>query len=99
MKKYAILLITLILVSISLSACNSLSSQKSFDLDSEDKVIEARIHQRLDSDPVVRNHMLRVDVEYGFATIYGRQPAPIVLARIISIVRNTPGVKGVDQSF
>ena len=99
MKKIVESMFILIVGAVALSACSSLNGGSSSALDGEDRIIEARIQQRLESDPVIRSTMVRVDVEYGFATIYGEKPKATVLARIISVVKNTPGVRDVDASF
>jgi len=63
----------------------------------EDRALAALVRERIQVDPVARRAMVNVDVEYGFATIHGNVDNPAVLARIISIVRNTPGIRGVEK--
>jgi osmotically-inducible protein OsmY len=63
----------------------------------EDRTLAALVRERIQMDPVARRAMVNVDVQYGFATIYGDVDNPALLARIISIVRNTPGIRGVEK--
>lgn len=67
-------------------------------IDREDRALEALVEQRIQADRVARRAMVDVRVEYGFATIRGAEDDPAVLARIASIIRNTPGIKGVERA-
>lgn len=99
MRKAISVLTVLVILAVGLSACSSIQQDNFQGMDAEDKALESRVQQRLDAERAIRNTMIQVEVEYGFATIYGPKPPPNVLARIISIVENTPGIKGVDAAF
>jgi len=100
MKKHLVLfsvLMTLLLASMT-NGCASGRGSYVPSIDREDRALEALVQQRIQADRVARRAMVDVRVEYGFATIRGAEDDPAVLARIASIIRNTPGIKGVDRA-
>lgn len=62
-----------------------------------DRNLAALVEQRIQNDSVAARAMVRVSVTDGIATIRARDLSPDVMARIISIVRNTPGIRGVER--
>ncbi len=99
MSRIMSLTFVLFAIAVVVSGCNSLESSSVSNIGNEDKTIAARVQQRLDADAVTQYSMVRVKVEYGFATVYGQEPTPDVEAHILSIIKNTPGVKGVETAY
>lgn len=100
MKRYIIVLLLLpaLAATVLSSGCASGSGGYVSSIDREDLALENLVDQRIQSDGVARRAMVDVKVKYGFATIYGAEEDPVVLARLVSIIRNTPGIKGVEKA-
>lgn len=79
--------------------CASGSASYVPSIDRKDQALEDLVRERIQMDSTARRAMVNVEVEYGFATIYGNERDPAVLARIVSIIRNTPGIKGVEKGY
>ena len=99
MSRILSLVIVLSAIVICISGCSSLESGSVNNVGSEDQVIVAHIQQRLEANNATRYAMVHVKSEYGFVTVYGRKPDPGVEDYIISIIKNTPGVKGVETTY
>ncbi len=63
--------------------------------DPADAAIRGRIEQRLAADPVTTPLRLGIQVDDGIVTLSGRIDQAHVRLRAISVVRGTPGVRGV----
>ncbi len=63
-----------------------------------DRDLASLVEQRIQNDSVAARAMVRVSVTDGIATIRGRDLSPDVMARILSIAHNTPGIRGVERS-
>lgn len=63
--------------------------------DPADAAVRGRIEQRLASDPVTAPLRLGIAVDDGIVTLSGRIDQAHVRLRAVSIVRGTPGVRGV----
>ncbi|HMO04631.1 MAG TPA: BON domain-containing protein [Kiritimatiellia bacterium] len=63
--------------------------------DPSDTAVRVRIEQRLSSDPVTAPLRLGITVDDGIVTLSGRIDQAHVRLRAVSIVRGTPGVRGV----
>ncbi len=63
-----------------------------------DRNLAALVEQRIQNDSVAGRAMVRVSVSDGIATVRGRDISPEVMARIVSIAQNTPGIRGVERS-
>lgn len=61
----------------------------------EEQAIVNHIQQRLANDPVTARLRLGVQSEDGVVTLSGRIDQSAVRMRAVSIVRGTPGVRGV----
>lgn len=65
-----------------------------------DEAVQTRVVQRLRADLDTAPLNLGVQVEDGVATLSGRIDAPATRMRAVSIVRGTPGVRGViDKTY
>lgn len=63
--------------------------------DPADAAVRGRIEQRLSADPVTAPLRLGIQVDDGIVTLSGRIDQAHVRLRAVSIVRGTPGVRGV----
>jgi len=61
----------------------------------EEHALINHIEQRLANDPVTARLRLGVESEDGVVTLSGRIDQPAVRMRAVSVVRGTPGVRGV----
>ncbi len=61
-----------------------------------DRQLAHLVQQRVQNDTVAARAMVRISVSDGVATIHGRDIGPDVMARIVSITQNTPGIRWVE---
>lgn len=65
-------------------------------LDSDpDRMLQTAVYQRLRSDPMTDALSVSLDARDGVVTIHGRLEDNVAKARVLAVIKSTPGVKSV----
>lgn len=88
----------MVALAAALSGCSTLSDLDTVVEPRNDAELGQLVSDRLSQDAVAARNQYRVSADAGIVTVTGLIPGEPERARVLGIVRGTPGVKGVvDQ--